>query len=38
MKNHLVLILVLAAALLIASFLEAYPGAYFLKKALESFT
>ncbi|MDD3174535.1 MAG: stage II sporulation protein M [Herbinix sp.] len=37
-KNHLVLILLLAIALVVASFLEAYPGAYFLKKALTAFT
>jgi stage II sporulation protein M len=37
-KNHLVLILLLAIALLVASFLEAYPGAYLLKKALGAFT
>jgi stage II sporulation protein M len=37
-KNHLVLILLLAVALLVASFLEAYPGAYLLKKALGAFT
>lgn len=38
LKSHLVLILLLAAVLLAASFLEAYPGAYFLKKALGAFT
>lgn len=37
-KGHLVLILLLAIALLVASFLEAYPGAYLLKKVLVSFT
>lgn len=36
-KSYLVIILLLAVALLIASFLEAYPGAYFLKKALGLF-
>lgn len=37
-KSHLILILLLAVALLFASFLEAYPGAYLLKKALGAFT
>lgn len=36
-KSYLVIILLLAVALLIASFLEAYPGAYLLKKALGLF-
>jgi stage II sporulation protein M len=36
-KAHLVIILLLAIALLIASFLEAYPGAFLLKKVLASF-
>ncbi|MDF2845661.1 MAG: putative rane protein [Herbinix sp.] len=34
MKSQLIIILLLAVALLIASFLEAYPGAFLLKKAL----
>lgn len=37
-KKYLILILLLAIALVIASFLEAYPGAYFLKKALGTLT
>ncbi len=36
-KSHLVIILLLAVALLIASFLEAYPGAFILQKALGLF-
>jgi stage II sporulation protein M len=36
-KSNLVIILLLAVALLVASFLEAYPGAYLLKKALGLF-
>lgn len=36
-KSNLVTILILAIALVFASFLEAYPGAYFLKKALGLF-
>jgi stage II sporulation protein M len=38
LRSYLIVILLLAAALLVASFLEAYPGAYILKKALGSFT
>jgi stage II sporulation protein M len=38
LRGYLVLIILLAVALLVASFLEAYPGAYILKKALGSFT
>ncbi len=38
LKSYLIIILLLAVALLAASFLEAYPGAYILKKALGSFT
>ncbi len=34
MQSNLLLLLILAAALLLACFLEAYPGAYLLKKAL----
>ena len=37
-KSHLIIILLLAAALLVASFLEAYPGAFLLKKALGLYT
>ncbi len=37
LKGNFFLLLLLALALLIASFLEAYPGAYLLKKVLESF-
>lgn len=37
-KSYLIVILLLAVALFVASFLEAYPGAYILKKALGSFT
>jgi stage II sporulation protein M len=37
-KSHLIIILLLAIALLVGSFLEAYPGAYFLKKTLGLFT
>lgn len=36
-KTNLIVILVLAILLLVASFLEAYPGAYLLKKALGLF-
>lgn len=36
-KSQLILILILAAALLIGSFLEAYVGAYLLKKTLGMF-
>lgn len=36
-KSNLAVILLLAVALLVASFLEAYPGAYLLKKALGLF-
>lgn len=36
-KSKVVLFLILAVVLLIASFLEAYPGAYLLKKALGLF-
>lgn len=36
-KSHVPIILLMAVALLIASFLEAYPGAYLLKKALGLF-
>lgn len=36
-RQNLLLIVLLAIALLVASFLEAYPGAYFLKKALGLF-
>ncbi|HWT75182.1 MAG TPA: stage II sporulation protein M [Mobilitalea sp.] len=36
-KSYLIIILLLAVALLIASFLEAYPGAFLLKKALGLF-
>ncbi len=36
-RANLITILVLAIALVFASFLEAYPGAYFLKKALSLF-
>ena len=38
LRSYLVVILLLAVALFVASFLEAYPGAYILKKALGSFT
>ncbi len=37
-RENLLVILLLAVALVFASFLEAYPGAYFLKKALGLFT
>jgi stage II sporulation protein M len=37
-RSYLFLILVLAIALVFASFLEAYPGAYLLKKALNLFS
>ncbi|MDF2943707.1 MAG: putative rane protein [Herbinix sp.] len=37
-KSQLIIILLLAAALLVASFLEAYPGAFLLKKALGLYT
>jgi len=37
-KESIGLILILALALLLASFLEAYPGAYLLKKTLAWFT
>lgn len=37
-REKLPVILLLAVALIFASFLEAYPGAYFLKKALGLFT
>lgn len=36
-KSYLLIILILAGGILVASFLEAYPGAYLLKKALELF-
>ncbi len=36
-KSQLIVIILLAIALLIASFLEAYPGAFLLKKALGLF-
>lgn len=36
-RSQLILILILAAALLIGSFLEAYPGAFLLKKTLGLF-
>ncbi len=36
-KDNLLIIALLAVALVFASFLEAYPGAYFLKKALDLF-
>ena len=36
-RDNLLIILLLAVALVFASFLEAYPGAYFLKKALGLF-
>ena len=38
LRGYLPIILLLAVALFIASFLEAYPGAFILKKALGSFT
>jgi stage II sporulation protein M len=38
LKSYAAVILILAAALLVASFLEAYPGAFLLKKALGLFT
>lgn len=38
LKSNITLILILALALLAASFLEAYPGAYLLKKTLGLFT
>jgi stage II sporulation protein M len=37
-KAHLIIIVLLAAALLVGSFLEAYPGAFLLKKTLGMFT
>jgi stage II sporulation protein M len=37
-KSHLIIILLLAVALLVASFLEAYPGAFLLKRALGLYT
>ena len=37
-RENLLVIVLLAVALIFASFLEAYPGAYFLKKALGLFT
>ena len=37
-KSHLMIILLLAVALLVGSFLEAYPGAFLLKKTLGLFT
>lgn len=37
LKSYIIIILLLAAALLIGSFLEAYPGAFLLKKALGIF-
>ena len=36
-RENLLIILLLAVALIFASFLEAYPGAYFLKKTMELF-
>jgi stage II sporulation protein M len=36
-RENLIVIMLLAVALVFASFLEAYPGAYFLKKALGLF-
>lgn len=38
LKSNIAIILLLALSLLIASFLEAYPGAYLLKKTLGLFT
>jgi stage II sporulation protein M len=38
LRSYLAIILALAAALLVASFLEAYPGAFLLKKTLGLFT
>lgn len=38
LKSYLLIILLLALALLLASFLEAYPGAFLLKKTLGLFT
>lgn len=38
LKSYAVIILILAVALLIASFLEAYPGAFLLKKTLGLFS
>jgi stage II sporulation protein M len=38
LKSYALIILILAAALLAASFLEAYPGAFLLKKTLGLFT
>lgn len=38
LRANIVLILILALTLLIAAFLEAYPGAFLLKKALGLFT
>jgi stage II sporulation protein M len=38
LRGYLVIIILLAAALLVASFLEAYPGAFLLRKVLGSFT
>ncbi len=37
LRDNLLVIILLAIALIFASFLEAYPGAYFLKKALGLF-
>jgi stage II sporulation protein M len=37
-KSYIVIILILVAALFLASFLEAYPGAFLLKKALAIYT
>jgi stage II sporulation protein M len=37
-KSQLIIIVLLAIALLLASFLEAYPGAFLLKKALGLYT
>jgi len=38
LRSNIVLILILAAAMVFASFLEAYPGAYLLKRSLGMFT
>lgn len=38
LRQYLLLLLMLAIMLLLGSFLEAYPGAYFLKKTLNLFT
>jgi stage II sporulation protein M len=38
LRENLIIIVLLAVALIFASFLEAYPGAYFLKKAITLFT